>query len=118
EALGDDLNIPLALSHLHEMVTQLNKENNLTKKSELKNKILYSSNLMGLLHQDPNVWFQQSDGVKKNALSAEKIEAKIAERNQARLAKDFAKADLIRQELLSSNIILEDKGTMTTWRRL
>ncbi|MBX7147063.1 MAG: cysteine--tRNA ligase, partial [Alphaproteobacteria bacterium] len=42
EALGDDLNIPLALSHLHEMVTQLNKENNLTKKSELKNKILYS----------------------------------------------------------------------------
>ena len=42
----------------------------------------------------------------------------IAERNQARLNKDFKKADLIREKLFSLNIILEDDGDKTIWKKL
>ena len=42
----------------------------------------------------------------------------IAERNQARLKKDFKKADLIREKLLSLDIVLEDEGSKTTWKKL
>ena len=42
----------------------------------------------------------------------------IVKRNQARLDRDFALSDKIRDELLSNNIVLEDSKNGTIWRKL
>ena len=44
------------------------------------------------------------------------IEAKIAERKEAKKAKDFAKADAIREELLQKGIVLEDTREGVKWK--
>ena len=47
----------------------------------------------------------------------EEIEAMIEERQAARKAKDFAKADAIRDELLAKGIVLEDTREGVKWKR-
>jgi len=52
-------------------------------------------------------------------LSPDAITARIAERAQAKAARDFKLADQIRQDLLDAGIALEDKaGGLTEWRRV
>ena len=50
-------------------------------------------------------------------LAADDIEALIAERNEARAQKNFARADEIRDQLLSQGISIEDGASGTRWRR-
>jgi cysteinyl-tRNA synthetase len=50
-------------------------------------------------------------------IGADEIAALIAERNDARKAKDFARADEIRDLLAAKGVILEDKPEGTIWRR-
>jgi cysteinyl-tRNA synthetase len=45
------------------------------------------------------------------------IEAIIAERAEAKKAKDFARADGMRQKLKERGIIIEDGPGGTTWRK-
>ncbi|MGC9293118.1 MAG: cysteine--tRNA ligase [Acidobacteriaceae bacterium] len=51
------------------------------------------------------------------ALSDAEIEARIAERNAARKARDFARADAIRDGLAAKGILLEDGKDGVRWRR-
>jgi cysteinyl-tRNA synthetase len=51
------------------------------------------------------------------SLSDGQIEALIAERNQARRVRNFARADQIRNELLEKGIILEDSKEGVRWKR-
>ena len=50
-------------------------------------------------------------------ISEKEIKKLIDDRNRARAAKDFKKADEIRKKLSSRNIILEDTKDGTEWRR-
>ena len=46
------------------------------------------------------------------------IQEKILARNTARLEKDFAKADAIRDELLGLGIMLDDSSDGTIWKKI
>ena len=54
---------------------------------------------------------------KKEEMLAEDIEKMIEERQAARKAKDFARADAIRDELLAKGIVLEDTREGVKWKR-
>jgi cysteinyl-tRNA synthetase len=116
QALEDDLNAPLALARLHEFVHDINVAHETGKfgeRDQLQARLRSGGQLMGLFHGSPDQWLrgaQASDGVL--------IEMYIGDRMAARNARDFAKADSIRDYLLSIGIILEDKPDGTTeWRR-
>jgi cysteinyl-tRNA synthetase len=114
QALNDDLNTPIAIAELHALARQLHKAS-AGERPVLKARMLAAGNLLGILQQDPEAWLQGGAG--GDAISADAIEALIEERHQAKLAKDYARADEIRQELLAQGVVLEDSREGTKWRR-
>jgi cysteinyl-tRNA synthetase len=111
EALEDDLNTPKALAVLHDLLGQLNRARH-GEAPEIAARLKASAGLLGLLQQAPHDWLRGAAGADDDA-----IEALIAERLEARKAKDFARADAIRDQLAEVGIILEDGPGGTTWRR-
>ena len=74
--------------------------------------LLAAGDLMGLLQEDPDAWFQGD--VEDDAA----IDALIDEREAARAARNFARADEIREQLTEMGIQLEDGSGGTRWRRI
>ncbi|MGV8948843.1 MAG: cysteine--tRNA ligase [Candidatus Paracaedibacter sp.] len=113
EALKDDLNVPLAISHLHDLATMINKTTDETEQARLGSILKASGAIIGVLQQDPEAWFQ--GGILR--LAPQEIEVQILARREARDRKDFAESDRIRDALLHQGIVLEDGPNGTTWRR-
>ena len=131
-ALEDDLNTPMAISHLHELAHQLNKSSDPTDQARLKGHLLAGGAVLGLVQADPEDWFKgRITGAGKLVassvvLSAEGvvsppkddwIEEQIQLRDAARKAKKFEEADLVRAELMACGVVLEDGPGGTSWRR-
>jgi len=114
EALKDDLNTPLAISRLHDLATTINKTPDEAERSHIGGVLKASGGLIGILQKDPEAWFHGTGA----GLSSENIEAQIQARKDARVRKDFAESDRIRDALHSQGIVLEDGPNGTTWRRL
>jgi len=114
QALNDDLNTPVAIAEVHALARQLNKAS-AGERPVLKARILAAGNLLGILQQEPQSWLQ--GGVGADTISTDAIEALIDERLQAKLAKNYGRADEIRQELLAQGVVLEDSREGTQWRR-
>ena len=112
DAMDDDFNTPEALALLFELVKEINKAPD--KSAQLVDLLKDLAGLLGLLQQSPEAFLQ---GTAAPGISAEEVEALIAARNAARAAKEWAKADQLRDELIANGILLDDGREGTSWRR-
>ena len=109
EAMDDDLNTADAIAAVFELVKFANTE---VKEgcsgafaAAVRQEIVSLCDILGLIAE------------RKEETLDEEIEAMIAERQAARKARDFARADAIRDELLAKGIILEDTREGVKWKR-
>ena len=109
DAMDDDLNTADAISAIFELVkfanTNANDASSKAFAAALKKEIVALSDVLGLIVER-----------KEENLDAE-IEKMIEERQAARKARDFKRADEIRDELLAQGIILEDTREGVKWKR-
>ena len=113
-ALGDDLNTPEAFAALHGLRDAAAKASG-AGRADAKAALLAGGALLGFLGQDPEEWFKGA--AKEGALADEEIDRLLTERAEARKAKDFARADEIRDTLTEQGIVIEDGAAGATWRR-
>lgn len=119
EALQDDLNISLALSHLDEFINYANDTLDKNQKDKnLKNILLstleFIQKILGLGTQNPYIYFQS--GVDEP--TKEKILKLIDDRNEAKKVKNFQQADALREELKLLGISIMDTPQGTFWEKL
>ena len=112
-ALDDDLNTPLALAELARIAADARKAETPADKARLKAELLGAGLALGLLQQAPAEWFARGTDAGDDA----RIQALIDERIAAKQARDFARADAIRDQLAAENIVLEDTPQGVRWKR-
>lgn len=106
-ALADDLNTPQAFAAMHEL-----REKAQAGDAEAKSGLRAAGQLLGLMHETEDAWF-------KGGTSDDdaRIDALLVERAEARKAKNFARADEIRDQLTKEGVVIEDSPQGATWRR-
>ena len=117
-AMDDDFNTPLALSVLFDLAREINRAREAgdrMRADSLGATLRSLGAVLGLLGRDPDAYLQA--GGDADADDGERIEALLVERSAARAARDFARADAIRDQLLGEGVVLEDKPEGTVWRR-
>jgi cysteinyl-tRNA synthetase len=105
--MNDDFNTSLAITILFELISQINKNND----AQIVANLIYLAKSIGILNSNPQDFLQS--GI---AVDAVYIEEMIAKRKQARLDKNFALSDQIRDALLAKGVTLEDNKDGTIWR--
>ena len=110
-AMDDDFNTAEAMSVLFELANEANK----TGSAELTGCLKALGGTLGLLQDDPQHFLQS--GGEEGGLSADEIEALIAQRKTARETKNWAESDRIRDLLAEHKILLKDGADGTTWTR-
>jgi cysteinyl-tRNA synthetase len=116
-AMDDDFNTAGAISVLHAVANDINQFRRMGEETPAKQAaavLVRLGSVLGILQQDPEMFFQSDTG---SELTADDIEAMIQARADARKEKNFAEADRIRDELAEKGIILDDSREGTTWRR-
>ena len=110
EAMDDDFNTADAISVIFELVkfanTYAGEGSSAPFVKAVKEKIVELSDICGL------------EAEKEEELLDGEIEKLIEERQAARKAKNFARADEIRDELLNKGILLEDTREGVKWKRV
>ncbi|ATD67381.1 cysteine--tRNA ligase [Luteimonas chenhongjianii] len=112
-ALDEDLNTPAALAELSRIAGEARKASDASARTALKAELLGAGLALGLLQQAPADWFARGASDDDDA----RIQALIDERVSAKQARDFARADAIRDQLAAERIVLEDTSQGVRWKR-
>ena len=136
-AMDDDFNTPEALAVVQMLTREINTARD-AKKNELAAtlgaELRYLTGVLGIGGVDPEAWFKlrgtgtllagpaagTGEGTTGTArgLSDEAVQKLVDARAQARVEKNFAESDRLRDELLAADVIVEDTpGGKATWRR-
>jgi len=112
-ALCDDLNTPAALAEIARIGAEARRASDPAERQRLKAELLGAGRALNLLQQAPAAWFARGAGGDDDA----RIQGLVDERNAAKQARDFARADAIRRQLADEGILLEDTAGGVRWRR-
>ncbi|MEV8212592.1 cysteine--tRNA ligase [Leifsonia sp. NPDC077715] len=116
EAMDDDLAVPQALAVLHDTVRSGNAAldaEDLEAAAAARGHVLAMTEVLGINPLSPQ-WRTCGSSAAESALG-ELIGRLLAERQDARAARDFAAADRIRDELSAAGITIEDTPTGSHW---
>jgi cysteinyl-tRNA synthetase len=111
-SLNDDLNTAEALGAIFEYIRDAN--------SAMDAGDFCAGNVapaLALLQQFDDIFDVLKPTVQTNAIADSEVDSMIAERTAAKKAKNFARADQIREQLLEQGIILEDTKSGVRWKR-
>jgi cysteinyl-tRNA synthetase len=111
EAMNDDFNTPEATAVLFDLAGELNR----TRSEKTARQLRALGGVLGLLERESEAFLRSGDA---QLISEQDIGKLIAERDQARGARDFRRSDEIRAALLAKGVVLEDSPRGTTWRRV
>jgi len=115
ETMDNDLNISGAMGHffdfLHLINSKISEESlSIDDKEKIISSLKRIDSVLGI------IWYPK---IKDNEeIDTTWIEEIIAERKKAKNEKNFARADEIRDELLTKNIVLEDTKDGTRWKKI
>jgi len=112
DSLNDDLNTAEALAAVFEYVRDAN--------SAMDSGEFRAGNAAAaaeFLERFDSVFQVLEPSLQAGQISDAQVEALIAERNAAKKARNFARADQIREELLQQGIVLEDTKSGVRWKR-
>jgi cysteinyl-tRNA synthetase len=112
--LCEDLNTPQALSVLAQLAGDARRATSNDERRVRKAELLGAGALVGLLQQTPEAWFNRN--ASGCALGTEQIEALVAERQEAKKARQFERADSIRKQLAEQGIEVEDTPAGPRWK--
>jgi cysteinyl-tRNA synthetase len=107
-AMDDDFGTPDAVAVLFELASDVNRTGSQDSAALLKTLGGY----LGLLQQEPSHFLKAGQGLDEAAIAV-----LIAERQTAKAARDYARADDIRKHLLSQGVVLKDSPIGTAWER-
>jgi cysteinyl-tRNA synthetase len=113
-AMEDDFNTPEALSALFDIARESNRlrASDVAASAALAALLRKLGGMLGILQTSAEDFLRSGAG----NVDAAHVEVLIAGRKAARDSKNWAEADRIRDELKALNVVVEDKGGVTTWR--
>jgi cysteinyl-tRNA synthetase len=118
-AMDDDFNTPEALAVLFDLARDINKvpESDGESATRLASTLTHLGGLLGLLQMDPESYLRGDQEGTAEGLTADVIDGLVKAREHARVRKDWAEADRLRQRLAEAGVTLEDTAQGTHWRR-
>lgn len=128
DAMDDDFNSARGIGIIFDTVRTINRllDQNANNDSNQIKKTLQcavadirrTGNILGILLEKPAVYFnkQQTQVLEQKSVDPAMIDQMVEERNKARKAKNWIKADQIRDQLAGMDVVLEDRPEGTVWK--
>ncbi len=113
EAMNNDFNTSLALTHLHALAR---KANSIVSKQKINPKL--SEDTIQTMKDLGKIFAILEKEILEEIELPEKVKELISEREEARIRKDWKKGDAIREQIKKLGYVIEDTPEGTRWRKI